>query len=78
MEDDSRGRATWPDIVEAQAPTGPQCPRCGSRDVHRSRTRTWERPLRFISSLQPYRCYACRWRGWRRARYGSEPLLIQR
>ncbi|MGE3958365.1 MAG: hypothetical protein AB7H96_16755 [Vicinamibacterales bacterium] len=58
--------------------SGLQCPRCASRDVHRSRTRVWERPIRFLTPLLPFRCYACRWRGWRRPPHGrdSEPELI--
>jgi len=73
--DDPKGNEPAPLVTETA--TGPQCPRCGSRDVHRSRTRLWERPLRTLSPLQPFRCYACRWRGWRRPRYTSEPTLIE-
>jgi len=51
---------------EWQAGTAP-CPTCGCTSLRRSATRRWERPLRWFTSLVPYRCLACRWRGWRPA-----------
>jgi len=42
-----------------------QCPKCASRDVHRSRSRNrWERLRGEITRKRPHRCYTCRWRGW--------------
>ena len=43
------------------------CPRCSSRYLSRSSTRWWERPLRWVTPLVPFRCRTCEWRGWRRA-----------
>lgn len=59
---------------------GPTCPRCGSLQIHRSRTRNgFEQVRRFFSRSVPFRCGDCRWRGWlipveRRVRVGNEPL----
>src|SRR5262245_7196096 len=41
------------------------CPFCESRNLTRSATRWWERPLRWVSPLVPFRCRTCGWRGWR-------------
>jgi len=40
-----------------------RCSKCGSPYVCRSRTRLWERPLRFVS-LRPYRCRDCGYRSF--------------
>jgi len=49
--------------------TATACPRCGSHYVGRSATRWWERPLRWVTPLVPFRCRTCEWRGWRRAEW---------
>jgi hypothetical protein len=42
------------------------CPRCHSTDLRRSATRSrWERWRKEITGKRPYRCLACRWRGWK-------------
>ena len=42
-----------------------KCPKCGSDKIHRSRTKTtWEGWRKEITGKGPYRCHACRWRGW--------------
>ena len=41
------------------------CPRCGLCCLRRSVTRWWERPVRWLTTLVPYRCNNCYWRGWR-------------
>jgi len=41
------------------------CPSCGSRDVHRSKTRTLYERLRKAHTLsRTFRCRHCGWRGW--------------
>jgi len=41
------------------------CPKCQSRDVHRSRARTtWEHWRKDLTGKRPFRCRACQWRGW--------------
>ena len=40
------------------------CPDCGSIDIRRSRTRFWERPVKFVTGRRVYRCVSCNWRGW--------------
>ena len=41
------------------------CPKCHSKNLRRSRTRSrWERWRKEITSKRPYRCRACQWRGW--------------
>src|SRR5262245_15776788 len=47
--------------------TATACPRCGSQYIGRSSTRWWERPVRWMTPLLPFRCRTCDWRGWRRA-----------
>src|SRR5438067_76218 len=42
-----------------------KCPKCKSLDVHQSRAKTrWEAWRKRITGRRPYRCRACRWRGW--------------
>ena len=42
-----------------------QCPKCQSKDIHRSRsTSRWERWRKDITGKRLYRCRACNWRGW--------------
>ena len=42
-----------------------QCPRCHSRRVYPSRSRSIrERVRQKFSDRQPYRCHACNWRAW--------------
>ena len=42
-----------------------QCPKCQSRDIHRSRiTSTCEAWRKGMTSKRPFRCRACNWRGW--------------
>ena len=41
------------------------CPKCNSKDVRRSQTRSrWERWRKEITGKRPYRCRSCNWRGW--------------
>jgi len=47
-------------------PVATVCPRCASGHVSRSTTRWWERPMRWVTPLVPFRCHTCEWRGWRR------------
>jgi hypothetical protein len=45
------------------------CPKCGSKNVHRSRTRgLWEGWRQKVTGKRPYRCRHCHWRGWGVAR----------
>lgn len=53
----------------AHQATATACPRCGSHYINRSATRWWERPLRWITPLVPFRCRTCEWRGWRRSEW---------
>lgn len=49
-----------------------RCPKCDSEDIRRSRTKTrWERWRKDITGKRPYRCMACRWRGWMLVRVGE-------
>jgi hypothetical protein len=49
------------------------CPRCGSGNIHRSRTKTtWEGWWQKITGKRIYRCRKCNWRGWGADR-GSRP-----
>jgi predicted RNA-binding Zn-ribbon protein involved in translation (DUF1610 family) len=49
------------------------CPKCGSRRVFRSKTRSaFERYRRQFTMKRPYRCHACSWRGW-----APEGALVQ-
>lgn len=41
------------------------CPRCGSKKLHRSHTRAWEKPFKAMTLRRAYRCTDCDWRGWR-------------
>ena len=42
-----------------------QCRNCGSQRIYQSRTRTkWERVRRKLTGKRPFRCHACKWRGW--------------
>jgi hypothetical protein len=42
-----------------------ECPKCKSPRVHPSRSRSqWERLRKEITGKRPFRCSACRWRGW--------------
>jgi len=42
-----------------------QCPQCKSEDLRRSRAKSkWETWRKQITGKQPFRCAACRWRGW--------------
>jgi hypothetical protein len=42
-----------------------KCPKCRSKDVHRSRTKSrWESWRKAIMGKRPFRCRACGWRGW--------------
>jgi hypothetical protein len=51
------------------------CPKCGSGDVHRSRTKTiWEGWRQTLTGKRMYRCRKCNWRGWgadRRSRHAD-------
>ena len=41
------------------------CRKCGSRDIHRSRAKsTWEHWRKRLTGKRPFRCRACKWRGW--------------
>lgn len=41
------------------------CPKCNSKRVHRSRTRSaFERFRRDLTGKVPFRCEDCGWRGW--------------
>ncbi len=41
------------------------CRKCGSRNVHHSRLRTWfERLWWRFSDRAPFRCHDCDWRAW--------------
>lgn len=41
------------------------CPKCESKDIRRSPTRSrWERWRKEITGKRPYRCRRCQWRGW--------------
>jgi hypothetical protein len=41
------------------------CPRCGKFPVLQShRHGWWERLRHAVTGMSPYRCKACRWRGW--------------
>ena len=42
------------------------CPRCGSRYLHQSSRKWWERFVGPLSARRPHYCEACLWRGWRR------------
>ena len=42
-----------------------RCPKCDSRDIHRSRAKSkWENWRKSITGKRPFRCRACKWRGW--------------
>lgn len=42
-----------------------KCPKCDSRSIRRSPTRSrWERLRKDITGKRPYRCRECQWRGW--------------
>jgi hypothetical protein len=44
------------------------CPRCGKFPVLQSHRRGWWDRLRsHVTGKSPYRCRACRWRGWAHA-----------
>jgi hypothetical protein len=44
-----------------------RCPKCNSKDLRLSHTRSrWERFRRDITGKRPYRCRACQWRGWKK------------
>jgi hypothetical protein len=41
------------------------CPKCGSTDLIRSRTKNrWEIWRKEVTSKRPFRCRRCSWRGW--------------
>lgn len=42
-----------------------RCPKCSSSDVHRSRAKSrWEQWRKSLTGKRPFRCRACKWRGW--------------
>ena len=42
-----------------------RCPKCNSKAIRRSRTRSWwERWRKEITDKRPCRCRACDWHGW--------------
>jgi predicted RNA-binding Zn-ribbon protein involved in translation (DUF1610 family) len=42
-----------------------ECPRCESKDIHRSRAKSkWEHWRKEVTGKRPYRCKTCGWRGW--------------
>jgi len=42
------------------------CPKCNEFSLHRSHTQNAvEHLLKTFLPLRPYRCSACKWRGWR-------------
>jgi hypothetical protein len=42
------------------------CPKCGEFALHRSHTQNaGEHLMKTFSPMRPYRCGACKWRGWR-------------
>jgi hypothetical protein len=56
-----------------------QCPKCHSKNLRRSRTRSrWERWRKEITSKRPYRCRACQWRGWLPITLDIEEPMINR
>jgi predicted RNA-binding Zn-ribbon protein involved in translation (DUF1610 family) len=41
------------------------CPKCGSANIHRSRSRSrWETWRKEITGKRVFRCHDCGWRGW--------------
>lgn len=41
------------------------CPKCHSKDIHRSRAKSrWEHWRKNLTGKRPFRCRACKWRGW--------------
>jgi predicted RNA-binding Zn-ribbon protein involved in translation (DUF1610 family) len=41
------------------------CPKCGSANIHRSRSRSrWETWRKEITGKRVFRCLECSWRGW--------------
>jgi len=41
------------------------CPKCQSTDIHFSRARSnWEHWRKRLTGKRPFRCRACKWRGW--------------
>jgi predicted RNA-binding Zn-ribbon protein involved in translation (DUF1610 family) len=41
-----------------------QCPKCGSAEIYRSRSRTWwDRCKKALTGKLFYRCHDCGWRG---------------
>ena len=54
----------------------PLCPKCHSASLRRSATRSrWERWRKEITGKRPYRCRACRWRGWKRIGIVEEDVV---
>jgi len=58
----------------------PTCPRCGSVDLHSSRSKGVGDALVRALGMPPRRCSACGWRGYRPrvlcpAKHGSQPEL---
>ena len=48
-----------------------RCPRCGSRYLHQSGRKWWQRFLAPVTARRPHYCEACLWRGWRRPDFRS-------
>ena len=43
------------------------CPKCNSKDLRRSQTRSrWEQWRKAVTGKRPYRCRTCQWRGWKK------------
>ena len=53
-----------------------QCPKCKSRDLHRSRAKLWEAWRRAVTGRRPFRCRTCGWRGWDEDRGSSSDTTL--
>src|SRR5689334_21405254 len=65
---DGKRMELWRSVPEGQkeAMPGGRCPRCTSKNVHRSRSRRGlEGALRTLTPLRAFKCGACHWRGLR-------------
>ena len=61
------------ELTEKAQQSAVRCPRCGSTDVRRSKTKGGlERAARLLSPLRPYRCRTCRHRGWHWGSVGGQ------
>ena len=41
------------------------CPKCQSKNIHRSRAKSrWEQWRTSLTGKRPFRCGMCKWRGW--------------